>query len=87
MSSAAGKAEAATAQGGGTTDTYAESEITGSLEGVLANSFSRAVSKCKCGKGRSGGAGSASEQTGDNGSGGLPSREYCPPGHQRQGRC
>ncbi|KAL4541424.1 hypothetical protein Ndes2437B_g05787 [Nannochloris sp. 'desiccata'] len=84
LSSAAGKAEAATAQGGGTTDTSAESEITGSLEGVLADSISRAVAKCKCGKGRSGGAGSASGQNGDGGSGGSTSSENCPPGHQRQ---
>jgi len=87
LSSAAGIAEASTAQGGGTTGTTAQSESTGSLEGLLAESISKAVSKCKCGKGQSGGAGSASEQTGNSGSGESTSSEDCPPGLRRQGRC
>jgi hypothetical protein len=85
LSAAAGNATAATAQGGGTTDTSAQSSISGNLQGVLADSISRAVSKCKCGKGQSGGAGSASEQTGGGGSGGGGTN--CPPGLARQGKC
>ena len=81
LSAAAGKADAATAQNGGVTDTSTQSQITGDLQGVLADSISKAVAKCKCGKGQSGGAGSASQQTGGTSSAG------CPPGLARQGRC
>lgn len=81
LGDAAARAGAAAASGGGTAATAAQSEISGGLEGTLAQSLSTAVAKCKCGGGASGGAGPASAH------GGNASSAACPPGLSRQVRC